>query len=175
VSTPFGQPPLEPLDPALVAETLAALSERLAAQEDLLTAVLDRLDAEHAPGGRWAWRHLTGAQAEALLAELTDWVGWLIERYSLSASRYQIPPCWADHPIAVEELTALMIAWKAAYAGPSTAPREDLIAWHDRWLWPCLTRLNEHLQVWNACRAGAHRSPVPDSRSVSTRPGQGRR
>ena len=148
--------PIEALDPVLLAETLAALSDRLAAQEDLLAALVERLDQDEAPGGRWAWRHLNQSQQQALLAELTDWVTWLIERYQLDSTRHQIPTCWAQHPTAVEELTALMVAWQSAYAGHNRAPRDDLINWHDRWLWPCLTRLNEQLSVWNACRAGRH-------------------
>lgn len=149
--------PLEPLDPALLAETLAALSDRLAAQEDLIAALLERLNQDEHPGGPWAWRYLTEAQRQKLLAELRDWVGWLVGRYELGATRHQIPPCWDLHPVAVEELTGLMVAWKSAYGNRSRGPSEDLLAWHDRWLWPCLARLNEQLQVWNACRAGAHR------------------
>ena len=148
--------PAEPLDPTLLAETLAALSDRLAAQEDLLAALVDKLDQDDAPGGQWTWRYLKPEQQEALLAELTDWVTWLTERYQLGSTRHQIPPCWAEHSVAVEEFTALMVAWKAAYAGRTRPPRDDLINWHDRWLWPCLTRLNEQLSVWNGCRAGQH-------------------
>lgn len=159
-----GALPLEPLDPILLAETLAALSDRLAAQEDLLAALLDRLDTEDHPGGPWAWRYLSEAQQEELMAELRDWVNWLVDRYELGATRHQIPPCWAEHSVAVEELTGLMVAWKAAYTNQNRGPSDDLLAWHDRWLWPCLARLNEHLQVWNACRAGSHHD-----RSVSRR------
>jgi len=149
--------PLEPLDPALLAETLAALSDRLAAQEDLIAALIERLDHDEHPGGPWAWRYLTEAQSRRLLQELQDWVGWLVGRYELGATRHQIPPCWDQHPVAVEELTGLMVAWKAAYTSRNRGPSDDLLAWHDRWLWPCLARLNEQLQVWNACRAGEHR------------------
>jgi hypothetical protein len=149
-------PPLEPLDQALVAETVAGLSDRLAAQEDLLAALVDRLEQEDVAQGQWTWRYLKPDQEAALLAELTDWVTWLIDRYQLGSTRHQIPVCWAQHPVAVEELTALMVAWKAAYSGRSRAPRDDLINWHDRWLWPCLTRLNEQLSVWNGCRGGQH-------------------
>ncbi len=160
--------PVEALDPVLLAETIAALSDRLSAQEGLIAALLDRLEDDDTdldpttvrgtPSGRWAWRYLTPAKQEALLAELTDWVTWLSDRYQLASSRHQIPPCWAEHPVAVEELTALMVAWKAAYTTPSRGPSDDPIAWHDRWLWPCLTRLNEQLHIWNTCRGGGHRT-----------------
>lgn len=148
---------VEPLDPRLLAETLAALSDRLAAQEDLLAELLDRLDADLHPGGPWAWRYLTEAQQEALMTELRVWVSWLVDRYELGSTRHQVPPCWSEHPVAVEELTGLMVAWKAAYTNKNRGPSDDLLAWHDRGLWPCLARLNEQLQVWNACRKGSHR------------------
>jgi len=147
---------LEPLDPSLLAETLAALADRLSAQEDLLAALVDRLDQDQPTGGPWTWRSMSEPQQQSLMTELRGWVDWLVERYRLGATRHQIPPCWAEHPVAVEELTALMVAWKAAYANRNRGPSDDLIGWHDRWLWPCLTRLNEQLQVWNACRAGSH-------------------
>ncbi len=151
-----GIQPIEPLDPVLLAETLAALADRLAAQEELLAVLLDERGASGTPSGPWAWHHLNPVQQEALLAELTDWVNWLVDRYQLGATRHQVPACWGQHPAAVEELTGLFVAWKAAYLGRSRDPSDGLIAWHDRWLWPCLTRLNEQLAVWNACRAGRH-------------------
>lgn len=148
--------PTEPLDPVLIAETLSALADRLAAQEELLAVLATEREAAESLEGPWAWRHLTDAQREALIGELDEWVNWLRDRYQLGATRHQIPGCWAQHPVAVEELTALMVAWKSVYTGQSRGPSEGLIAWHDRWLWPCLSRLNEQLQVWNACRAGRH-------------------
>ena len=154
--TDGNQLPLEPLDPGLLAETLAALADRLAAQEELLAVLAADREPETPPSGPWTWRHLTEHQRETLTAELSEWVDWLRERYQLGATRHQIPTCWAEHPVAVEELTALMVAWKAAYTGKTRSPSDSLIAWHDRWLWPCLARLNEQLQVWNACRAGRH-------------------
>jgi hypothetical protein len=150
-------PPVEALDPGLLAETLAALSDRLSAQEDLLAALIERLGRDEAPSGRWTWRYLTEPQSAKLLADLTEWITWLVDRYQLEHTRHQIPPCWAEHPVAVEELTALMVSWKATYTGPDRPPSDNLIAWHDRWLWPCLTRINEGLQIWNGCRAGQHR------------------
>ncbi len=115
----FGGPPVEPLDPMLLAETLAALSDRLAGHEALLAALVDRLDQDEHPGGPWAWRFLTEPQGQALLAELRDWVHWLTTRYELDSTRHQIPACWSEHPVAVEELTGLMVAWKSAYSARS--------------------------------------------------------
>ncbi|MGY2876384.1 hypothetical protein ACVW00_003574 [Marmoricola sp. URHA0025 HA25] len=54
----------------------------------------------------------------------------------------KIPPCWSNHPEIVEELTALWLAWQAAYEepDPSLTAAAD---WHDRWLPGVLHRI-EH-------------------------------
>ena len=131
--------------------------------ESLVAAVTDQLVAAP-PGGPWAWQHLGAAQTRALLKELRDWVDWLIRRYELRGEAETIPPCWFLHPVAVEELTALMVAWTAAYSQKEIAPSEALAGWHDRWLWPTLHRLNVQLRVWTKCTGGSHapsRPPPP--------------
>lgn len=117
---------------------------------DELTATIDHLANQPAGPGpsRWSWRHATDEQRRGLWAELRDFVDQLNARYQLPAT-LRIPPCWYAHPIAVEELTALMAAWQAAYRGRSQ-PSADLIAWHDHWLWPCLNRLRD-LAGWKRC------------------------
>jgi hypothetical protein len=154
--------PVEPLDPIMVAEVLEALAGRLESLESLVAAVTDQLVAAP-PGGPWAWQHLGAAQTRALLKEVRDWVDWLIGRYELRGEAETIPPCWFLHPVAVEELTALMVAWKAAYSQKEIAPSEALVNWHDRWLWPTLHRLNVQLHVWAKCTGGSHAPsrPVP--------------
>lgn len=75
---------LEPLDPMLLAETLAALSDRLSAQEDLLAALVDRLNQDQPTGGPWTWRSLSASQQQSLMTELRGWVDWLVERYGFA-------------------------------------------------------------------------------------------
>jgi len=152
--------PVEPLDPVMVAEVLEALAGRLESLERLVEAMTNQL-IEAPAGGRWAWRHLAGPQARVLFAELRDWVDWLITRYELRGEAETIPPCWFGHPVAVEELTALMVAWKAAYSQTATAPSDALTTWHDRCLWPTLHRLNIQLHVWGKCTGGNHTEPRP--------------
>lgn len=154
--------PVEPLDPIMVAEVLEALAGRLESLESLVAAVTDQLVAAP-PGGPWAWQHLGAAQTRALLKELRDWVDWLIRRYELRGEAETIPPCWFLHPVAVEELTALMVAWTAAYSQKEITPSDALAGWHDRWLWPTLHRLNVQLHVWTKCTGGSHAPsrPVP--------------
>jgi len=161
--------PVEPLDPVMVAEVLEALAGRLESLEALVEAMTNQL-LESPAGGPWAWRHLTGSQTRALLTQLRDWVDWLITRYELRGEAETIPTCWFGHPVAVEELTALMVAWKAAYSQTATAPSDALAGWHDRWLWPTLHRLNIQLHVWGKCTGGAHTEsrpapPVTDEKS----------
>jgi hypothetical protein len=152
--------PVEPLDPIMLAEVLEALAGRLDSVEGVVQALTDQLVAAP-PGGPWAWQHLGAAQTRALLMELRDWVDWLIGRYELRGEAETIPSCWFLHPVAVEELTALMVAWKAAYSQKQTAPSDSPVNWHDRWLWPTLHRLNVQLRVWNKCTGGIHTPSRP--------------
>ena len=95
----------------------------------------------------WCWRTLGPQGQEELWRQLTEWVTWLRSRYPLAR---KIPACWARHPEAVEELTALWLAWYAAYQAvdaPPTAP----VDWHDRWLPGLLHRL-EHGPFALPCR-----------------------
>lgn len=87
----------------------------------------------------WCWRSLGPGAQEELWAQLKDWVSWLRHRYPLAK---KIPPCWPDHPELVEELTALWLAWHAAYE-QRDASLTAAADWHDRWLPGVLHRL-EH-------------------------------
>ncbi|MCW2855543.1 MAG: hypothetical protein JWR52_1158 [Marmoricola sp.] len=87
----------------------------------------------------WNWRTLGPKASEELWKQLSDWVTWIRHRYPLAK---KIPRCWGQHPEVVEELTALWVAWQAAYEkhdGFLTAAAD----WHDRWLPGVLHRL-EH-------------------------------
>jgi hypothetical protein len=152
--------PAEPLDPIMLAEVLEALAGRLESLEGLVEAMRDQL-VDAPAGGPWAWSHLGRSQTRALFLELRDWIDWLITRYELRGEAETIPPCWFLHPVAVEELTALMVAWKAAYSQKQTAPSDSPVNWHDRWLWPTLHRLNVQLRVWNKCTGGIHTPSRP--------------
>lgn len=90
-------------------------------------------------GTGWCWRDIGPEASESLWRELTDWVGWVRCRYPLAR---RIPGCWAQHPEVVEELTALWLAWCAAYT-ERDASLTGAIDWHDRWLPGLLGRL-EH-------------------------------
>jgi hypothetical protein len=91
------------------------------------------------------------AHADAVDA-LGDWLAWA--QPVLLAPRlgaWTLPDCWRHHPGAVEELLALHAAWLAAHQ--PTTPSDGPIAWHDRWLAPCLHRIKKDYRL-DQCRRG---------------------
>lgn len=161
------EPGLEQLRLTVAAQQLAInrLSDELRSMADQtadgLAGIRDRVGAlrggadrtAEAPQ-RFSWRDLGAEEATRLMAELHDWVGWLVTRYPLGES---IPACWAVHPEMVEELTAAYAAWQGAYREPfasATAPAE----WHDRWLPGLGYRLTHR---WKARRCDAGHQPRP--------------
>ncbi len=115
-------------------ETIAHLILRMETVEDTAPAVMDSSAVTS-----WCWRGI-GERAEAALwEELRGWVGWIRHRYPLAR---KIPECWDQHPEVVEELTALWLAWQAAYV-ERDASLTAAAEWHDRWLPGLLHRL-EH-------------------------------
>ena len=123
--------------------------------------------------GPLTWRHLDAGPATELWIELIDWVDWLRDRYELEAR--QIPPCWPNHPVAVEELTALMASYTAAYRALTTRDgdvvryHDTMIVWHRLELWSCLARLADHADT-TVCSDGqcAHRRPSPRPVTMSS-------
>lgn len=104
---------------------------------------------------RWRWRTLPpGPAREGLWHQVAAFVGWYNTRYGHAAQSVAIWPCWPEHPAAVEELTALMVAHDAAYAGED--PTDAIIAWHDRWLWPAIDRLHARPGGFRNCTATTH-------------------
>jgi hypothetical protein len=123
--------------------------ERLARRVDELADSVAHPAYEFPTG--WTWRALGGHSARVLWEQLHDWVGWLRGRYPVADA---VPPCWYRHSEVVEELTALWLAWRAAYAEADAAllgPAE----WHDRWLPGAL----QHIRGWGVhCDRTSHRT-----------------
>ena len=170
------------------AEAIARLrreTERLAEEStesttNLLARVEALEDSDHTPAGlgvrvaSWCWRDVGPLGEQALWKELTDWVDWIRYRYPLAR---RIPACWTEHPEVVEELTALWLAWQAAYV-ESDRVLTGAAEWHDRWLPGVLYRL-EHGPFALDCDAAHHprpagayathtREPIPDPTSQET-------
>ena len=82
---------------------------------------------EDTPEGPWTWATPSAAARRDLFEELRDWA---IVRYELRGQN-AIRPCWHRHPVAVEELTAVFVAWRAANARSKRVPHDGLISWHD--------------------------------------------
>jgi hypothetical protein len=138
---------------------------------NLVTRVedLERAAAPRPVALTWCWRNATPRASEALWHELITWTDWIRHRYPLAR---RIPECWHQHPEAVEELTALWLAWHGAFedAEASLTAAAD---WHDRWLPGVLHRL-EHGPFSLDCGNGHHDRPagayasLPDQDEVAS-------
>ena len=120
------------------------LDELASELTDSVMDIRERLDQRESPDvistpRAWSWRDLGPRAEEELWSQLRAWVSWIRHRYPLAK---RIPPCWAEHPEIVEELTALWLAWQQAYEVPE-APLTAASDWHDRWLPGVLHRM-EH-------------------------------
>lgn len=141
-------------------DTVTNVLTRIEAVEETATNDPDEM-GDTGPGtGRgvvlgWCWRHLGPQGADALWTELTSWVAWIRSRYPLAR---RVPACWDAHPEAVEELTALWLAWQAAYTDRD-AQLTAAADWHDRWLPGVLYRL-EHGPFALDCGVTHHDRPA---------------
>ncbi|GAA3848844.1 hypothetical protein GCM10022243_13590 [Saccharothrix violaceirubra] len=119
--------------------------EHLRADLDHLTGIVEHLVVvverfrSHPPGS-WSWPHLDASRAADLWSEVADFVDHLNTREELGPGA-RIPPCWFLHGRAVEDLTALLAAWRYAYQ--ATTPTAELIDYRNRHLWPTLDRLTD--------------------------------
>lgn len=130
---------------------LTALQADQEQQQQRLTDIEDMLKA--VPDGPWNWANLTGPERRKLWERLYQWVNWLEDRYlrHLFPTRGAIPEWpadWYRHPVAVEILTALMVAHAAAYRKKASPPSFALVEWHERCLWPTLARIDA-LKLWS--------------------------
>ena len=151
----------ELLDPANIPDEarIALLEVSFSHLRDAVSTLIDKVGQDEGPKqgypSRWSWHHVQGKDRERLWAELRSFVDWLIDRYQPTGD-VGIPPCWYRHPIAVEELTALMVAWRGAYCS-TNRPSERLVSWHMNCLWPTLERLGKRAR-WSQCGV-RHRAP----------------
>ena len=97
------------------------------------------------------WPALEAQERRDQLTELTCWIGWLSDCYSLD--HRIVPPCWPEHGALLEELSALWTAWRTAYA--STSSGSAPLDWHTQF-----AASRQRLTDWVAktgCRNGEHR------------------
>jgi len=144
-------------------DRIERLNSRLSLAASALESVQERLD-DTVTGGMgfggvdvmtgWTWSAMGPMGAENLWRRLATWVGWLRGRYPLAEA---LPSCWWRHPELVEEITALHLAWRAAYSDP-TAALSAPIDWHAHHLPAFLARV----RTWGVHCTDTHRDR-PDS------------
>jgi hypothetical protein len=142
---------------------IEVLTGRLAIASSALEAMQERID-DTVTGGMafggvdvmtgWTWSAMGPMGAENLWRRLATWVGWLRGRYPVSEA---LPGCWWRHPELVEEITALHLAWRAAYSDP-TASLSAPIDWHAHHLPAFMSRVRS----WGVHCTDSHRDR-PDS------------
>jgi hypothetical protein len=134
------------------ADTIADLCTRLQTIDDEQDTGRQR--PFPGPQVAWCWRNIGPRAADTLWTELSAWTVWLRGRYPLAR---RIPACWPEHPEVVEELTALWLAWQAAYTDRD-APLTAAADWHDRWL-PGLLHRFDHGPFALDCTTTHHPRP----------------
>jgi hypothetical protein len=139
------------------AEVIPDLLDRLDNVEELAAQLFEELSSYPA-GGPWFWEELKPEQRKELWADLAGFVVWLqnrILRHSSNSAGW-IPGCWYRHPDAVEMLTALMVAHKAAYRAKSKKPSFELTEWFSRALWPTMDTFSQRSTFKNCLESLSH-------------------
>ncbi|NHW49242.1 MULTISPECIES: hypothetical protein [unclassified Paenarthrobacter] len=138
-------------------EVLPDLLDRMDSVEELAANLFEELTSYPA-GGPWFWEELNSEQRKELWAELDGFVVWLQNRIlrHWSNSAGWVPACWYRHPDAVEMLTALMVAHKAAYRAKSKKPSFELTEWFSRALWPTMETFEKRLTFKNCMENQGH-------------------
>ena len=140
--------------------SIEGLDARLVNVETILPDLFDTYELR-AAGGPYYWEALDPTATSKLWDELGKFVTWLDGRYltNLADPSYRLPGCWYRHPIAVEELTALMVAHRAAYDTRSAKASSALVDWHQRALWPTLDSLKLRAGLAGCRDRNEHREP----------------
>lgn len=156
-----------------IADTLESVTSNLARQSDRVDVVEESLselagavkqlmeqEKKKRKPRRYRFAALDTAGQRALWNELADFVDDLNGIFGTSAysehQEWRIPEWWWKQPIVVFELAALKAAWDEAFTATTPdAPTTEMIAWIDRWFWPCMNR------IFND-RWGLQVSPAPD-------------
>lgn len=138
-------------------EAIADILDRLANVEEVAGYVYEEL-SNYPAGGPWFWKELNPEQRRELWVELGEFVTWLQNRILCHWSNTEgsVAPCWYLHPDAVELLTALMVAHKAAYRAKSKKPSFELSEWFTRALWPTMEALGRRSTFKNCLSEREH-------------------
>lgn len=142
------------VDPAELAVAVEQLYELLGGLRGQVEALADAVGP---PGGGKVicWPKLDADAAREAWSGLREWVLWWLDRYAVK----EVPRgCWWRHGMLVEELTALWLAWQAAYGEKSDATAPLIWLEHfDR----ARDRIRQRLQQQGNCSNGQHADPAP--------------
>lgn len=135
----------------------------------------DALGLGEPPPGPVNWNLLTAAEAAAEWLDLDAWVDWLRHTYGLPPTI--VPPLWHRHDELVWELSALHIAWLAAYdpeghpSGPLSWHREFTEARHRlrEWVSTCGTRLERDRPTRHTAWPGDPTPPTYPENQITDR------
>lgn len=145
------------------AATLGKVQVDLGALQAVVASLIKK---DRTPIPPLAWADRAGADD---WVQLADWIDWLISRYEFVSAR--IPACWPSHPGVVEELAGLWRAWAEATIADTRAKwagSSDLTAWHDRWLWPTLDRIQHDRYLIKNCHTTHEQPYAPPPRTDRT-------
>jgi hypothetical protein len=151
--------------------SIEGLDARLVNVETILPDLFDMYELR-AAGGPYYWAALDPDEAVKLWDELGKFVTWLDGRYitNLADPSYRLPDCWYRHPIAIEELTGLMVSHRAAYDTRSAKASSARVDWHQRALWPALDSLKDTPEWLAAATAANTANPTPGQRRSTCPP-----
>ncbi len=111
------------------------------------------------------WVDLDRQAAGKAWPKLHHWVTTvLVVRYphvaTTESGKAVVPPCWYRHPFIVEELSALWVAWCAAYRDPRAVP-STATTWHKQLDEAC-RRLAPHVSCTSEHEDDTTADPVDD-------------
>lgn len=152
-----------PLDPAVWNPWRGQTETRLAGLEtdvDKITEIL----ADIGPTGKLHWDNLAPGRRALLMEALAGFVEFLDRTYLISTATFALKPCWWRHPDVVWQLTALMVAFQAAYRAASQ-PSQTQVAFHEQALWPVVIRLKNNGSM-GSCKQGQHHEPTAETMPV---------
>jgi hypothetical protein len=117
-----------------------------------LDEALDKRQLAPPPAPWWC---VEADQGHRMLDELRGWVEEFARKH-YPASLARIPPCWANHPEAVWELSTLRAEWERVYGDEDNRDLAGALWWHERWLPGVITRLEKAITCDLAgCRRAA--------------------
>jgi hypothetical protein len=116
----------------MAVEPMKKMPRQLDALANTVRTLAEASAATPITGGAPSWLDLPAdvGRAQAVLADLTGWMGEVFLRYGDAVAA--LSECWMWHPEVVEELLWLMYAWLGAYRDEdATVARAG--DWHDRY------------------------------------------